>query len=88
MFKRCLSTKSLHCVKECYRQLDICFTSTPLIRLYRTHRTLYIRGARDYRSGHRAGLRTQRNKACEILGVTLGIPKINGKSVAYEIVSS
>jgi len=35
-----LSTKSLHRVKECYRQLDICFASTPRIRLYRTHRTL------------------------------------------------
>nr|DAR89043.1 MAG TPA: hypothetical protein [Caudoviricetes sp.] len=40
VFKRCLSTKSLHRVKECYRQLDICFASTPLIRLYRTRRTL------------------------------------------------
>nr|DAP84142.1 MAG TPA: hypothetical protein [Caudoviricetes sp.] len=32
MFKRCLSTKSLHRAKECYRQLDICFASACRIR--------------------------------------------------------
>lgn len=52
----------------------------------RTERFIYG-VSRNYRSGRRAGLRTQRNKACEILGVTLGIPKRNGYNVVCNAVT-
>ena len=46
----------------------------------RTERFIYG-VSRNYRSGRRAGLRTQKNGAFKILGVALGIPKRNGYNV-------